>query len=228
MGDILNYVVSDIHGYYKRFLELLEKINFSEKDTMYILGDIIDRGPEIAELVEFVVNTPNIKMILGNHEDMFLTYYDTKSYDDKELWYYNGGAVTDMAFSKLPKEKVKNYINYFEGLPIELEIEVNNQKYLLVHGNYVTDREKKYLSPFEYRFQVIWSRVSKRDKGPKDKIVIFGHTPTHKYMGNEKPFTIWKNGNIIGIDCGMAKIARYGDKSRIGCLCLDTMEEIYV
>lgn len=222
------YVVSDIHGYYNRFISLLEKIKFSNNDTLYILGDIIDRGPEIAELVDFVVNTPNIKMILGNHEDMFLRYWDTHSYNDKSLWYYNGGSFTDMAFSELPIEKVKSYVEYFKKLPIELEIDVNNQKYLLVHGNYVTEKEKNYFSEFEYRFQIIWSRVSKEDKGPNDKIVIFGHTPTHKYLGTDEPFKFWKNGNLIGIDCGMAKISRYSDKCRLGCLCLNTMKEIYV
>ena len=222
------YVVSDIHGYYKRFRKLLEKIKFKEEDTLYILGDIIDRGPEIAELVDFVVNTPNVKMILGNHEDMFLNYWDSKSYHDKALWYYNGGMFTDMAFETISKDSVLKYVDYFKKLPIEIELEVNNQKYLLVHGNYVSESEKKYFSEFEYRFQVIWSRVNKEDTGPKDKIVIFGHTPTHKYLGDEKPFKFWKHGNLIGIDCGMAKISRFGEKCRIGCLCLDTMKEIYV
>ena len=222
------YVVSDIHGYYKRFISLLEQINFSEEDTLYILGDIIDRGPEIAELVDYVVKTPNIKMVLGNHEYMFLNYWDSKSYYDKALWYHNGGMFTDMAFSELPKDKVLQYVNYFSSLPVEIEISVNNQKYLLVHGNYVTEKEKKSFSENEYKYHIIWSRINKEDTGPKDKVVIFGHTPTHKYLGNDKPFVFWKNGNLIGIDCGLAKIARYGEKCRLGCLCLDTMDEIYI
>lgn len=41
----MHYVVSDIHGYYDRYLKLLEVINFTDDDTLYILGDIVDRGP---------------------------------------------------------------------------------------------------------------------------------------------------------------------------------------
>ena len=37
-----------------------------------------------------------------------------------------------------------------------------------------------------------------------------------------------RNGNVIGIDCGLAKISVYEDKCRLGCLCLDDMTEIYV
>ena len=32
------YVISDIHSYYDRYMKILEKINFSQKDTLYILG----------------------------------------------------------------------------------------------------------------------------------------------------------------------------------------------
>ena len=40
-----HYVVSDIHGEDDRFHAMLQKINFSKEDTLYILGDVVDRGP---------------------------------------------------------------------------------------------------------------------------------------------------------------------------------------
>ena len=39
------YVMSDLHGQYNAFLKMLELINFTDEDELYILGDIIDRGP---------------------------------------------------------------------------------------------------------------------------------------------------------------------------------------
>ena len=39
------YVISDIHGNYDLFMELLKKIKLSGKDTLYVLGDVVDRGP---------------------------------------------------------------------------------------------------------------------------------------------------------------------------------------
>ena len=222
------YVASDIHGQYEKLVKLLEAINFNSTDELYILGDIIDRGPEIVKVVDLVMNTPNIHMILGNHEDMFLNYWRTKSIWDEGLRYKNGGGKTDAEFSQLPQSKVEEYVKFFESLPIELELTVNNKVYWLVHGNYVTEKERNYFNPLEYRSNIIWGRVKKEDMGPKDKIVIFGHTPTDKYLGKDNPFAIWKNGNVIGIDCGLAKISVYEDKCRLGCLCLDDMTEIYV
>ena len=38
------YVMSDLHGCYDKYISMLEKIRFSEKDTLYVLGDVVDRG----------------------------------------------------------------------------------------------------------------------------------------------------------------------------------------
>ena len=39
------YVMSDIHGEYERYLAMLEQIAFSQDDTLFVLGDVVDRGP---------------------------------------------------------------------------------------------------------------------------------------------------------------------------------------
>ena len=46
----INYVMSDIHGCYREYPKALEKIAFSAADCLHILGDIVDRGPQVAEL----------------------------------------------------------------------------------------------------------------------------------------------------------------------------------
>ena len=40
------YVISDLHGCYDKYIKMLEKINFGDNDYLYILGDIVDRGPD--------------------------------------------------------------------------------------------------------------------------------------------------------------------------------------
>ena len=42
----MNYVISDIHGCYKEFKTLLKNIGFSSADTLFVLGDMVDRGPD--------------------------------------------------------------------------------------------------------------------------------------------------------------------------------------
>lgn len=40
------YVMSDLHGMYSSYLKMLRKIHFCDADMLYILGDVIDRGPQ--------------------------------------------------------------------------------------------------------------------------------------------------------------------------------------
>ena len=61
------YICSDIHGQYQKFKNMLKKIKFSDKDTMYILGDVIDRGPESIKLLADIMSRENITLLLGNH-----------------------------------------------------------------------------------------------------------------------------------------------------------------
>ena len=62
------YVCSDIHADYNLFIKLLNKINFSRNDVMYIGGDVLDKGQNSIKLLQFTKNTPNIHTIVGNHE----------------------------------------------------------------------------------------------------------------------------------------------------------------
>ena len=40
----MKYVVSDIHGCYEEYLELINKIELGDEDHLYILGDALDRA----------------------------------------------------------------------------------------------------------------------------------------------------------------------------------------
>ena len=54
------YFISDIHGEYDLFMKLLKKIKFNDNDTLYICGDIIDKGKDSIKLIKFVSNQKNI------------------------------------------------------------------------------------------------------------------------------------------------------------------------
>ena len=66
------YVMADIHGEIDRFHAMLDLINFSADDQLYIIGDVIDRGAEGVEILLEIIDKGNIHLILGNHEDMML------------------------------------------------------------------------------------------------------------------------------------------------------------
>ena len=66
----MKYAMSDIHGCYDEFIAMLNKINFSKEDELYILGDILDRGNKPIDILDYVIAHKNIYLIKGNHEKL--------------------------------------------------------------------------------------------------------------------------------------------------------------
>ena len=62
--------MSDLHGQFVLLQLMLNKIQFTDEDELYILGDIMDRGPNSIDIYYFVKAMPNVHMIKGNHEIM--------------------------------------------------------------------------------------------------------------------------------------------------------------
>ena len=104
------YVMADIHGEIDRFHEMLEKINFSAADQLYIVGDVIDRGAEGVEILLEIIDKGNIHLILGNHEDMMLGTLSKDSFPEaRRMWAANGGNKTrrDLLYHRTTAERGK-------------------------------------------------------------------------------------------------------------------------
>ncbi len=61
------YVMSDLHGNYNAYIKMLEIIDFKNSDMLYILGDILDRGPNPIKIIIDLMKRPNVEVIAGNH-----------------------------------------------------------------------------------------------------------------------------------------------------------------
>lgn len=140
------YVISDIHGMYNKFIELLNKIKLKETDTLYILGDVLDRGPDPIKTLLKIMSMSNVICMLGNHEDMaldclkFLTTEITEQslsevseemLENLVTWQYNGSKTTIDGFRALDRAKQQEVIDFIEDMPEIEEISVAGQKYLL-------------------------------------------------------------------------------------------------
>ncbi len=80
---ILIYVISDLHGCYEKYLQMLEKIAFSSSDSLYILGDVVDRGDDGIKILQDMMKRRNVIPIMGNHERMALNILQ-KLYNELE------------------------------------------------------------------------------------------------------------------------------------------------
>ncbi len=54
----MTYVMSDLHGCYEAYRTMLEKIHFGPDDRLYVLGDMVDRGPDGMKLLLDLMGRP--------------------------------------------------------------------------------------------------------------------------------------------------------------------------
>ena len=128
------YVMSDIHGNERRFRSVMEQIRLRPEDTLYVLGDVIDRYPGGIRILRKLMAMPNAKLLLGNHEYMMLRALETP-YDDNvddgsalEHWYRNGGDVTHAYWKRIRKTTRREILEFLHNLPVSLDIRVNSME----------------------------------------------------------------------------------------------------
>lgn len=233
------YVMSDVHGCMDEFKKMLEKIHFSDNDMLYIIGDVVDRGPRPIELLQYIMKHKNMELLMGNHEDMMLSsmvspYLDKEEMEalsvsqkiqsNRQLWvYHNGGYVTAQQYNELTGEERHEIYDYLVSLDKVKEFELNDEKYLFIHGAPDPFFEES-MKRGNYSTDVLWERIERWDID-KDLIpgyeIIVGHTPTYHY-GQQYEGKIINNTHKYLIDCGC--VFGYA----LGCLCLDTKETYYI
>ena len=224
------YVTSDIHGCYDLYLRLIQRLDLKEDDRLYILGDIVDRGDGGIEIIKDVMNRKNVVCLRGNHDyyaSIFLKKFAVQDHSTKEgrleegfkLWLEDGGAETFSSFSKLGDNEKRFVLSFLDFLPFYEEISVNGQRFFLAH----TVCEKAKLIDIENcdMRNFLFGEPEYEKCYFEDMTIVTGHTPTG-FIDPEYTGRIWKGNRHIAIDCG----AVFGNS--LGCICLDTMEEIYI
>ena len=222
------YVLSDIHGQEGRFAAILKQIELRPQDTLYVLGDVIDRHPGGIRILRKIMAMPNARMLLGNHEYMMLRALGEpvdENVDDgraKEHWYRNGGRVTHLHWKCIRKTLRRQILDYLHSLPLEYSVEAGGRKYRLVHASVAEnfDGELPYLNPTHY---AVWKRLE-AGEWTGEETLVFGHTPTRHYR-DLWPMEIWYGENCIGIDCGCGYPE--GGQGRLACLRLDDGKVFY-
>lgn len=213
----MTYVISDIHGCYTEFLELLDKIGFRDEDELYVLGDAMDRGPEPIKVIQDLMGRPNVTYILGNHDDMMLQSLRKLAVDISEAslidlsdddficyyhWLSEGGAVTEAQFRQLSHEERSDVLDFLECASACEMIENDGKLYILVHAgihNFAPDKEMDEYTPSDF----LWERMDYgKQYFPSERIfLITGHTPTTTIREDQKPLVYQGNGHIA-LDCG--------------------------
>ena len=223
------YAMSDLHGCYDKFIGMLKKIHFDENDTLYILGDIVDRGADGIRLLLDLAERKNVICLRGNHDHTafrMLNYlkapaalpFANSLIEIYQMWLSDGGYPTFKAFTALDEQCKQKVLAYLNSFPIFDEITVAGRSFFLSH----TGPEKEKMQDF-YLCRMndfLIGEIEYEQVYFKDKFFVSGHTPTglidETYRGR-----IYQKNNHIAIDCG----AVFGNP--LGCICLNTLEEFY-
>lgn len=222
------YAVGDIHGRLDLFEAMIDAIEAeiavapALDHRIVLLGDLVDRGPDSAGVVERTrrwQQTRKVRVLAGNHEEMFLAAFDKP--EALRHFLKHGGHETLMSyglssqqlatlmlediFAMLPdvvSQDTRDYIAGFETM-------IRAGDYVFVHAGIDPSRA---LSE-QKRSDLLWIRERfLSHEGPLEKVVVHGHTIFD---------TVMDCGNRIGIDTGafrsgvLTALVLEGDQRRI-------------
>lgn len=225
------YAIGDIHGRDDLFAQLIEQIRADiaarpiQNVTLVLLGDLVDRGPQSAEVVERAIGLRDefidTRLLIGNHEECFLAaltgdvrrlrYFMRIGGDATVASYWKGDKdLTEASFEdvaeQLPRLVPGRHIEFLQSGEDIIEI----GDYLFVHAGIRPGVPISRQSPTDLR----WIREDflsdDRDHGV---MVVHGHTIRDDV--DEWP-------NRIGIDTGAYK------SNILTAIVLDGVERSYL
>ncbi|MDX1513737.1 MAG: metallophosphoesterase [Gammaproteobacteria bacterium] len=200
-----DFVVGDIHGMFGHLQSLLEEIGFdAAKDRLFSVGDLVDRGPDSAQALEWMAH-PWFFAVRGNHEQFVL---DSENESQLSLWINHNGGGWWLDIGDSEREEFRRT---FARMPLAMEVETDTGQVGIVHADvppFIT--WERFLSLLEARdretiFYAIWSRnrisgqgSSKAVSGTVDRIYC-GHTPTRTSVQIANVFYI-DTGAVYALD----------------------------
>ena len=188
-------VIGDVHGHYEGLLRLIEFLDLNPVDELYFLGDLVDRGPQSAQVVEFV-KTKGYPCLRGNHEELMIAACRPKDQDYAafHMWAACGGRQTLESYES--QEQLQEHVQWLSTLPTYIDL----GNLWLVHAG--VDPKKKLENQSAEEFCWIRDRFHKSAKPFfDDKLIVTGHTITFTFP-QVKPGQIAHGEGWISIDTG--------------------------
>ena len=160
------FVVSDVHGFYDIMMKSLDEAGFdiNNKNHIFVsLGDLLDRGEQPQQCLEFVNSLPKNRKILikGNHESLIEECINRREFLAHD--YHNGTVLTMDLLAQSPE----NIIDQMAQNPLWLNYVTScidyyeNSKYIFVHGwipckRIISGKDLFERYHYVYRFNPTW------------------------------------------------------------------------
>jgi len=180
--------IGDIHGCLTQLSDLLEQVVPTGDDRIVFLGDYVDRGPESAGVIGFLLDFrrqfPTTVFLRGNHEQMFLDYLAGA---DPTMFLNNGGAETLESYRRADAWPIpEEHLSFIASSALYHE----TAEHIFVHAGLRAGLPLSQQNPED----LIWIRREFLDADYHwGKVIVFGHTPQQTPLLTD---------NRIGLDTG--------------------------
>jgi len=163
--------IGDIHGHLAALNALVDSIDLTSGDTLILLGDYIDRGPQSAEVIQRIIDlsrTHRVIAVRGNHEEMMLQAFTNEWYYN--TWMSNGGDIALESYGGNMNRIPEAHLDFLEQLPLVYELE----NHFFVHASFTPNRRLDEQLPNDALWGSLDDITHPHFSG---KVAIVGHTP---------------------------------------------------
>jgi len=191
------FAISDVHGCASTFAALLfEKLNIQAGDRLFLLGDMINRGPESRSVLDMIFHLEEegvrLSYLRGNHEEILLQAAENGQME--QLLRYGGAATLKSFGVETPAEIPEKYL----ALISRSEFHTRYRDFILVHAGLNLSID----DPFSDKEAMLWIReMPEKSAKLQGLTIVHGHTPRDKEQIKNQ-LKKGKRPPIINIDAG--------------------------
>ncbi|MAX71923.1 MAG: serine/threonine protein phosphatase [Flavobacteriaceae bacterium] len=206
------YAIGDIHGGLKALQQLLERLDYSDKDTFIFLGDYVDGWSESAQVIQYLIEFSKVNtcvFIKGNHDAWAEQWLRTG--DVNQVWYLHGGKETMESYKNFTEDEKLEHLNFFETMKM---FHIDEENRLFLHAGFTSMHGvlKEVNQETFYYDRTLWEMALTMDKRIlKDSIlypnrlkhyneIYIGHTPTINFKEDQPMNAV----NVWNVDTGAA------------------------
>jgi serine/threonine protein phosphatase 1 len=190
--------IGDVHGCIKSLTTLVDFVSPRSDDTIVMLGDYVDRGPNPAAVLDFVIELDKnytLVPLRGNHEIMMLDSREKKSWlhawlgygGDTTLRSYSSGEDEAGSFADVPD----SHIDFLENRLLSF---YECESHFFVHAN----ADANIALADQSDATLYWRKLGNPEMHCSDKIMVCGHTLQKSgiplYNGNSICIDTWAYG----------------------------------
>lgn len=206
------FAIGDIHGGLKALIQVLNKIEVKDEDTLIFVGDYVDGWSESAQVIQFLIELSkkiNCVFIKGNH-DVWCEAWLRDS-EVNPTWYIHGGKETMGSYNGFSKEEKQQHLEVFKNMPLYY---LDDKNRLFLHAGFTSMHgvSKEVFETTLYFDRTLWEMALTMDKRiEKDSSlypkrlkhyneIYIGHTPTTNFNCDVPMNAV----NVWNIDTGAA------------------------